>query len=106
MLFDLYPDMYKRHKISRSDLILFRDDLPGQKIFDYVSTVSSLTRRNGDTWWGILAFKCNEKSEESWNKLGCRYYGHATDVTGLRPLLHLLLDKPANYERYTRSKHI
>lgn len=102
--FDDYAMEYKRHKISRYDLVLFRDDLPRELIFDFSGMLNKLSQKNGDTWWGVLAYKYNEKDEEAWAKIGSRYYGTADGAQEFSKFLPQLHKKPANYERYTRSK--
>ena len=48
-MFDLSFKDYKIEKVYRIDLILFRDDVSREIIFDYVSGINQVTRKNGDT---------------------------------------------------------
>ena len=95
---------YKSKKVYRNDLIIFRDDIPRESIFNYVTDINYVSRKNGDTWWGIIAYKYNDKDEENWMKIGCKYYGSATSFDGFSNFLKRLTLKQSNYDRYTRSK--
>lgn len=101
-----YEARYKRSKVLRHDLVLFCDDLSSEQILGFAKMINRLSIKNGDTWWGILAYGYNTHDEESWAKLGSRYYGPATGVEELAKFLSRLHSKPANYDRYTRGKKL